>query len=126
MFHRKTRRREAIRGLDIRTAKSSRLPAFLLQLILVLSTWIDASVAAAGVEASVPAGGGLGALDVKVDLAGAVVVAGSTTLPIPLERSLIPEEGDVTVEAVALGRGRKAIHVRVPVRGSAPSGPAWE
>jgi HEAT repeat protein len=91
---------------------------------LVALTW--ASGAMAGTHASIPAGGGLPALDVKVDLAAAVVRANSVEAPIGLEPSLLADEADVVVEAVALGAGRSLIHVRVPERGSDPSGPAWE
>jgi HEAT repeat protein len=104
-----------------------RLPAFLFRLVATTFAALTiASAAAAEVRLSIPAGGGLGALDVRVDLAGAVVIANSTAVPIVLERNLIPDEADVLVEAVALPGARKLVHVRVPVRGSDLLGPAWE
>ena len=73
-----------------------------------------------------PAGGGLAALDVKVDLQRATVQFGAAAIPIPLEPGQLPDARDVVVEAVAIGLGQHAVHVRVPFRGSDASGRAWE
>ena len=73
-----------------------------------------------------PAGGGLAALDVKVDLAGARLEFGGASVPIALDPAELPDERDVVVEAIAIGQGQHAVHVRVPVRGSDASGRAWE
>src|SRR5580658_2298355 len=92
--------------------------------VVAVVTW--ASSAAAATHGSAPAGGGLAALEVNVDLAKAVVRANALEVPIGLEASLLPDEADVVVEVVSLGAGRRLVHVRVPVRGSGPSGPGWE
>jgi HEAT repeat protein len=92
--------------------------------VVAVVTW--ASSAAAATHGSAPAGGGLAALEVNVDLAKAVVRANALEVPIGLEASLLPGEADVVVEPVALGGGRSLVHVRVPARGSGPTGLAWE
>jgi HEAT repeat protein len=97
-----------------------------LQTLVVLAILNCASGVGAETRASAPAGGRLAALDVKVNLAAAVVRANTLEVPIGLEASLLPDEADVVVEVVALGGERRLVHVRVPVRGSGPSGPAWE
>src|SRR5271156_731992 len=96
-----------------------------LPTVIVLAAVSWASWAVAGTHASVPAGGGLPALDVKVDLAAAVVRANSVEVPMGLEPSLLADEVQVVGEAVSLGAKRSLIHVRVPERGSDSSGPAW-
>jgi HEAT repeat protein len=98
----------------------------LLHTVLPLSVLGWASVATAGTHALVPAGGGLAALDVKVDLTTGVVRSGATPIPIGLEAGALPDEADVVVESVAVGGGRSVAHVRVPTRGSGASGVAWE
>ncbi|MDP9036286.1 MAG: HEAT repeat domain-containing protein [Myxococcota bacterium] len=76
-------------------------------------------------SAVAPAGGGLPALDVKIDLASATVDANGTKVPIAIERSRLPQERDVLAEVVALGMGKQVVHVRVPVRDDF-AGVAWE
>jgi hypothetical protein len=83
----------------------------------------------ADARASAPAGGGLPALDVRVDLGAGVVVAGGATPPIPisLERAQLPPEDQVVAEVVRVGDvggGRSIVHVRVPARDA--EGVAWE
>ncbi len=90
--------------------------------------------ARAASDALAPSGGGLGALAVHVDLAGARVLyrtcpgapcatdATSTSLPITLDRALLPEAAEI--ETLPIGGGRSAVHVRIPARGGAPI--AWE
>jgi hypothetical protein len=74
-----------------------------------------------------PAGGGLAALEVKVDLANARVDANGRMLAIPLGHEHLPPESDVTVEDVAIGQGRHVVHVRVPSHDeSGAGGVAWE
>jgi hypothetical protein len=73
-----------------------------------------------------PSGGGLAALDVKVDLARGVVTDGTTERVIPIAHPDLPPEGAVTVESLAIGQGKHVVHVRIPVRDAEESGPAWE
>ena len=83
--------------------------------------------AATGVTA--PAGGGLGAIEVKVDLPAARVEANGASLAIPIEAARLPDGAAVTVEDVAIGGGRHVVHVRVPSREDDASGAApvvWE
>lgn len=78
-------------------------------------------------RAAAPAGGGLEALEVRVDLERAVVDANGTTIPIALERARLPAETEVVAEAIDIGRGKRVVHVRVPARGGAGSDEAaWE
>jgi len=84
------------------------------------------TVALAETHIVAPAGGGLAALDVNVDLQRARVEFGGAAIPIALEPAQLPDERDVLIEAVAIGQGQHAVHVRVPVRGSDASGRAWE
>jgi HEAT repeat protein len=80
--------------------------------------------ASAQLEAKVPAGGGLPAVDVAVDLDAGVLRVGASTLPISLDRDRMPAATDVTVGAVAIGQGRQVVRVRVPAKGE--GGLAWE
>jgi hypothetical protein len=83
--------------------------------------------APAQVSASVPAGGGLPALDLKVDLARGVVNANGVESPVPIQRGALPPESQVVVEVVAIGEGKQVVHVRVPTRDAdGENGPAWE
>jgi HEAT repeat protein len=75
-----------------------------------------ATAAHAGTSVAAPAGGGLAALPVTVDLAAGRVVAGGVTVPIPIEAKRLPDEAAVTVEDVAIGQGRHVVHVRVPAK----------
>jgi HEAT repeats len=86
-------------------------------------------LAARGVRAEThtvaPAGGGLRALDVAVELAAPAVNANGLTIPIPLERTELPSEQDVVVTQIAIGQGRHVVRVRVPLKESG-LGIAWE
>src|SRR5258708_19595279 len=93
---------------------------------LALSGLLAASPALADMHAVGPAGGGLAALDVRVDLARAVVVANGVEVPIVLDRAQLPTEDEVTLAVVAIGQGKHVAHVRVPAHGSDATGPAWE
>jgi hypothetical protein len=75
--------------------------------------------------ATAPAGGGLTALEVRVDLPRGVVDAGGTTIPIGLGRDELPAEGEVVVESLDVGQGKHVVHVRVPSR-RGPGAAAWE
>src|SRR5579859_2687216 len=83
--------------------------------------------ALAETRAAAPAGGGLPGLEVRVDLARAAVVVNGANVPLPA-RVAAPEhrpgEGDVVVEAVAIGAGRQIVHVAVPSKDE--EGIAWE
>jgi hypothetical protein len=93
---------------------------------VLLASLVPASVAAE-THAAVAAGGGLAALDVKVDLARRVVTASGTEIPIPIEAGELPPEAAVVVEAVPIGQGKSIAHVRVPLKDSeGEGGPAWE
>ncbi len=73
----------------------------------------------------VPAGGGLDALDVKLDAGAGVLrvrrcktgdcsdTGGLKELPIPIERTRIDVAG-ATIDIIAVGDGRSIAHVRVP------------
>jgi hypothetical protein len=85
------------------------------------------SVALAETHAAVPAGGGLAALDVNVDLARGVVTASGLELAIPIDHAALPAEAAVKVETVPIGQGKRVVHVRVPLKDSeGEGGPAWE
>src|SRR5580658_3229329 len=87
-----------------------------------------ASTAHAMPTVTAPAGGGLGALTVSVDLTQGVVVANDLKIPIDLDRALFPDERDVVVESVVIGGGRHVVHVRLPAKGAsgAPRFLGWE
>ncbi|MGA2447251.1 MAG: HEAT repeat domain-containing protein [Polyangiaceae bacterium] len=78
----------------------------------------------AQLEAKVPAGGGLPAVDVVVDLEASVLRVGAYTVPIALARDRLPAASEVTAETVAIGLGRQVVHVRVPAKGE--GGLEWE
>jgi hypothetical protein len=92
--------------------------------LVVLASLLLASAASAETSATAPAGGGLPALAVRVDLAAGVVVAGELRIPIALDRGQLPGDGDVTVEPVPIGAGRHLVHVHVPAKDI--EGLAWE
>jgi len=75
-----------------------------------------------------PAGGGVAALTVSVDLTQGVVVANDQKVTIDLDRTLFPDERDVVVESVVIGGGRHVVHVRLPAKGAsdAPRFLGWE
>lgn len=94
-------------------------------LALVLA--VHSASAESGAESpglTVPAGGGLPALDVRVDLHGGALRLGASTIPIPISADRMPTAGDVTVSTVAIGQGRHVAHVRVPIKGEGAL--AWE
>ncbi len=80
--------------------------------------------ARAATQAVAPAGGGLAALTVRVDLAAHSVDVGGSPLPIALEPAQLPAEADVVTEVIAIGSGRHVVHVRVPAKDA--DGLAWE
>src|SRR5580704_17221893 len=85
------------------------------------------SVALAETHAAVPAGGGLAALDVNVDLARGVVTASGLEVAIPIDHAALPPEAAVKIETVPIGQGKRVVHVRVPLKDSeGEGGPAWE
>ena len=84
-----------------------------------------APAALAETTVSVPAGGGLPALEVKVDLAAGAVYASGAKIPIALDRAQLPAERDVTLEEIPFGQGKHVVHIRIPVKGDVV-GTAWE
>ncbi|MCL2450117.1 MAG: HEAT repeat domain-containing protein [Polyangiaceae bacterium] len=95
--------------------------AFALCFFLGLA--LGETTARADTGATAPAGGGLPALEVRVDSARAVVVAGGAEVPIDLPRADVAAATDVTVESIDIGQGKHVVHVRVPARAT---GTAWE
>jgi len=95
-----------------------------VRLALALAALLTTALATAGPRAVAPAGGGLAALDVKVDLAERAVDANGLRIPIALDPASLPAEAEVTVEAVAVGDARHVVHVTVPSKGS--EGVSWE
>ncbi|MGA3121595.1 MAG: HEAT repeat domain-containing protein [Polyangiaceae bacterium] len=87
---------------------------------------LGARGAFADLHAAAPADGGLAALDVRVDLAGAIVDSNGTAVPIDLDRARLPTEEAVSIETISIGQHKHVIHVRVPTRGAGRDGPAWE
>ncbi len=81
-------------------------------------------------HAVAPAGGGLAALEVRVDLKRASVQYGAAEIPIALDRAELPDDDGVSIEVLAVGQGKHVVHVRVPARGSdtrvVAQSPAWE
>ncbi len=94
-------------------------------LVLVAATVFIGPRALADNHGTAPAGGGLAALDVKVDLGVPAADANGIRVPITLDRARLPADADVAVEPIAIGRGRHVVHVRVPGR-DAGAGVAWE
>jgi hypothetical protein len=94
--------------------------------VLLAAFALAPGAALAGTQATLPAGGGLGPLQVNVDLAAGAVLAGGARVPIGLDRELLPSEADVVVEDVAIGKGKHVAHVRVPARNAGQGGLAWE
>lgn len=92
----------------------------------VSSSAVSSSVAAADLREVAPAGGGLPALDVRVDLEHGVVFANDISIPIGLDEAQLPSPSAVTVESVAIGQGKHVVHVRVPAKGQPPEAAAWE
>jgi hypothetical protein len=100
------------------------LLSLVTRLVFPLVSSLVASQARAETTVTAPAGGGLPPLAVHVDLAAASVQAGDQKLPITLDRAQLPGDGDVTVEAIPIGQGRRIVHVRVPAKDA--EGLAWE
>jgi hypothetical protein len=98
----------------------------MLRTPIALAASLFAPIVLASTHVAVPAAGGLPPLDVKVDLAGAIVQVDGGRVPITLERSLLPAESDVSVEAIEIGKGKHVVHVRVPAKDSDAEGLAWE
>ena len=90
-----------------------------------VATLLAAPTAFAEPHAAVAPGGGIPALDVRVDLAAQSVDANGARTEIKLERSQLPRQEDVVLEPIAIGQDRHVIHVRVPASGVA-GGVAWE
>jgi hypothetical protein len=93
-------------------------------LVLALASLLSTTAARGDTHVVAPAGGGLGALDVRVSLAEGMVDAGGMRVPIDLGRTQFPAEKDVTVEAIAVGQGKHVVHVVVPAKDT--EGRAWE
>lgn len=100
------------------------MPRLALPLALALILALAAPCALAETHATAPAGGGLPALTVRVDLAAGVVLAGEQRVPVGLDRARLPAEASVAVEVIAVGSGRHLVRVRVPARDD--DGVAWE
>jgi hypothetical protein len=108
-------------------AVERRLAAFARMIVVVLASLAVSAVAAAETHALAPAGGGLAALDVSVDLGRGVVKASGSEIAIPIDHGALPAEGAVVVESVPIGQDKHVVHVRVPLRDSeGEDGPAWE
>ena len=71
-----------------------------------------------------PAGGGLGALDVEVDVRSRIVVANGK--PIVVDARAALEGADATAEVVAIGHARHVVHVRVGQTDAPLGSIAWE
>jgi hypothetical protein len=95
-----------------------------VQSVVVVAALLLAQRALAETSATAPAGGGLPALTVRVDLATATVKAGNVPVPITLDHAQLPGDADVVVEAIPIGAGRRVVHVRVPAKDA--EGLAWE
>ncbi|HLK41182.1 MAG TPA: HEAT repeat domain-containing protein [Polyangiaceae bacterium] len=103
-------------------------------LALVVAVLLSSPLARAEVRAVAPAGGGLSALDARVDLArGVLVLQGSAPasgaqpaveVPIGLSPAERPDEAKVVVEVVDIGQSKHVVHARVPARDSDDR--AWE
>jgi len=76
-----------------------------------------AGLAGAETQRTVPASGGLEALDVKVDLEAGVVRTKKGTAtkdtPIAIDKSRIDPK-DVKIDVIGIGQGRSIAHVRIP------------
>lgn len=74
-------------------------------------------VASADTQRTVPAGGGIDAIDVKVDLEAGLVRtkkgAATKDTPIPIDKSRIDPKA-IAIDVVAIGQGRSIAHVRIP------------
>jgi hypothetical protein len=95
---------------------------------LVVSSLLVASPALGDTSVTAPAGGGVPALQVNVDLAGSAVVANGSRIPITLLPSQMPAATEVVAEDVSVGMGKHIVHVKVPAKDvpDQPTGLAWE
>jgi HEAT repeat protein len=83
---------------------------------------LAAPAVAAQQQALAPAGGGLGPLNVQVDLKARVVHANGASIPIDPQA---PAD-EATVDVVDIGGGKHVVHVRVQATGARPADKAWE
>ncbi|HXX70329.1 MAG TPA: HEAT repeat domain-containing protein [Polyangiaceae bacterium] len=104
----------------------SRAPPIQTALMAATFVLLSGGTARADVHAVAPEGGGLAALDVRADLDRGVVLANDLSIPIGLDKALLPAAASVTVEALAIGLGKHVVHVRIPARGQPPEGLGWE
>src|SRR5215831_15900169 len=93
-------------------------PAVALAVTVLLASAALPAIAAAETHVVAPAGGGLPALDVSVDLGRGVVKAGGAEISVPIEHGALPVEGAVIVESVPIGQDKHVVRVRVPLRDS--------
>jgi hypothetical protein len=108
-------------------AAERRLAAFARMIVVLLASSAASAASAAETHALAPAGGGLAALDVSVDLGRGVVKASGAEIAIPIDHGALPAEAAVVVESVPIGLGKQVVHVRVPLKDSeGEDGPAWE
>jgi HEAT repeat protein len=115
-------------ALPANVAVSEDVPVKLMNRRLILGAALGSAVtsgaAFAGTSVKVPAGGGLGPVDVSVDVvAGTMQVNGA---PRKLPSMPMPAASDVVVEAVPIGNGKQVVHVRVPQKDAESGGPAYE
>jgi hypothetical protein len=82
--------------------------------------------APAATKMALPSGGGLGPLNVTVDLASGSVSANGLNVPIGLQHDLLPPAAEVVIEDVPIGQGKHVAHVRIPEKDAGSDGPAWE
>ncbi|MBS2012352.1 MAG: HEAT repeat domain-containing protein [Deltaproteobacteria bacterium] len=84
---------------------------------LSIAAWSAPAGAQGTPQKTVPASGGLDALDVKVDLEAGVVRtkkgAATKETPIGIDRSRIDPK-DVVIDVIGVGQGRSVAHVRIP------------
>src|SRR5438132_705986 len=74
--------------------------------------------AGAATQATAPAGGGLAAMNVTVDLKAGEVKVDGARIAIGLDRAMMPDDASTIVtEVVAIGEGKHVVHVRVPAKG---------
>jgi HEAT repeats len=97
----------------------------LTTVIVVLVSAIWARNALGATRATAPGGGGLPPLEVRVDLAHAMIDAAGVQVPIGLSPDQMPSEGEVVVDPIDIGQGRHVVHVRIPAKADV-AGIAWE
>ncbi|WP_394824137.1 HEAT repeat domain-containing protein [Pendulispora albinea] len=104
--------------MQLGSVARSRSPLRLVALLLALPATAHATT-----EGSAPAGGGLAAIAVSVDLAAGSMRYGSEAVAIELDRNELPDGKSVRIAPVAVGEGRNVVHVVVP---SKTRKAAWE